>query len=201
MPYFNNDDVYRQFSKEISAKADEQIDKLKEEITSTKEKNINRIKSELHNSIFRGLDLELNELNADFSATMNRVKNEYTRVLMKKRRELLDSIVEEARKKCVKFVESKKYLDFANEKVKHVNKNFCKKEIEFKVKKGDTVMIEAIKNHFDGKYDIKEVNDIEIGGFSAVCYQMGIMTDETIDNKLKEKQLWFYEHSDLAAKQ
>jgi hypothetical protein len=29
---------------------------------------------------------------------------------------------------------------------------------------------------------------------------MGIMADETIDSKLKERQQWFYEHSDLAAK-
>ncbi|MBN2797174.1 MAG: hypothetical protein JXR88_17310 [Clostridia bacterium] len=200
MPYFNNDDVYRQFAKEINTKADAEIDKLTNEIAETKEKNINRIKNELHTSIFRGLDLELNELNADFSANLNRVKNEYTRVLMKRRHELLDSVGKEAREKCLKFVESKDYKDFCNKRIKNISLNFCKKEIEFKIKKGDKVMKEAIDNHFEGKYNVKEVMEIEIGGFSATCYQMGIMVDETIDNKLKERQQWFYEHSDLAAK-
>jgi len=200
MPYFNNDDVYRQFAKEINTKADGEIEKLRKEIDDTKAKNLSRIKNELHSSVFRGLDMELNELNADFSANLNRVKNEYTRVLMKRRHELLDSVGKEARIKCMKFVESKDYKTFCDDKIKKLNKNFCKKEIEFKVKKGDKVMLEAINNHFDGKYNIKEVNEIEIGGFSAICYEMGIMADETIDSKLKERQQWFYEHSDLAAK-
>lgn len=200
MPYFNNDDVYRHFSKEINAKADEEINRLQEQIADTKAKNMKRIKEELHSNIFRALELDLNEMNADFTASMNKVKTEYTKVLMKRRRELLDSIIEEVKKKCLDFVSSKAYVDFAKAKVEKVNKTFCKKEIEFRVKKGDSVMIDAIKKNFDGTYHIKEINEIEIGGFSAICFDMGILTDETIDSKLHEKQQWFYEHSDLAAK-
>lgn len=200
MPYFNNDDVYRHFSKEINAKADEKINRLKEQIANTKAENMKRIKNELHTNIFRALDLDLNEMNADFTASMNKVKTEYTKVLMKRRRELLDAIIDEVRNKCLDFVNSKAYGDFTKEKVKKINKSFCKKEIEFRVKKGDKIMINAIKDNFDGTYHIKEINEIEIGGFSAICFEMGILTDETIDSRLHEKQQWFYEHSDLAAK-
>ena len=201
MPYFNNnDDAYRLFSKDISSKADEEISRLKTEISENKENNIKRIETELHARVFRSLEIDLNDLNADFSANLSRVKNEYTRVLMKKRRDLLDSIVEEARKKSVDFVNSPDYKKFIDTKISNVSERFCKQMVEFRVKKGDKIAVEAIKNNFDGKYEIKEINEIEIGGFSVICFQMGVMLDETIDSRLREKQLWFYEHSDLAAK-
>jgi predicted phosphodiesterase len=97
-------------------------------------------------------------------------------------------------------VNSPDYKKFIDTKISNVNERFCKQTVEFRVKKGDKIVIEAIKGNFDGKYEIKEINEIEIGGFSVVCYQMGVMLDETIDSRLREKQLWFYEHSDLAAK-
>jgi vacuolar-type H+-ATPase subunit E/Vma4 len=200
MPYFNNnDDVYRLFSRDIISKSDEEIEKLKNEIDEKKTRSIKRIETEVHTRIFRSLEIDLSDLNADFSANLSRVKNEYTRVLMKKRRELLDSIVEEVRAKCIKFVESKKYKEFIDKKIKSISEKFCNKAIEFRIKKNDKIVKESIKNHLDVKYEIKEVNEIEIGGFSVVCYEMGVMLDETIDTKLSERQLWFYEHSDLAA--
>lgn len=200
MPDFNNnDDVYRLFSRDIISKSDEEIEKLKNEIDEKKTRSIKRIETEVHTRIFRSLEIDLSDLNADFSANLSRVKNEYTRVLMKKRRELLDSIVEEVRAKCIKFVESKKYKEFIDKKIKSISEKFCNKAIEFRIKKNDKIVKESIKNHLDDKYEIKEVNEIEIGGFSVVCYEMGVMLDETIDTKLSERQLWFYEHSDLAA--
>ncbi|MGD9964245.1 MAG: hypothetical protein AB7E16_02245 [Candidatus Izemoplasmatales bacterium] len=200
MPDFNNnDDVYRLFSRDIISKSDEEIEKLKNEIDEKKTRSIKRIETEVHTRIFRSLEIDLSDLNADFSANLSRVKNEYTRVLMKKRRELLDSIVEEVRAKCIKFVESKKYKEFIDKKIKSISEKFCNKAIEFRIKKNDKIVKESIKNHLDVKYEIKEVNEIEIGGFSVVCYEMGVMLDETIDTKLSERQLWFYEHSDLAA--
>ena len=200
MPYFNNnDDVYRLFSRDIISKSNEEIEKLKTEIDEKKTKSIKRIETEVHTRVFRSLDIDLSDLNADFSANLSRVKNEYTRVLMRKRRELLDSIVEEVRAKCIKFVEGKKYKEFIDKKIKSISEKFCNKAIEFRIKKNDRIVIESIKNNLDVKYEIKEVNEIEIGGFSVICYEMGVMLDETIDTKLSERQLWFYEHSDLAA--
>jgi hypothetical protein len=67
------------------------------------------------------------------------------------------------------------------------------------VKKNDKVVIDAIKDNFKGDFKIKEITEIEIGGFSVICHDLGILIDETIDKKLKERELWFYEHSDLAA--
>jgi len=201
MPYFNNnDDAYRLFSRDILQKADEEINRLKKEISDNKEKNVKRIEAEIHSRVFRNLEIDINDLNADFSANLSRVRNEYTRILMKKRRELLDSIVEAARKKCIEFVSSDKYPNFIDAKLAGISERFDKKSVEFKVRRNDKVAIDMIKNKFEGNYEIKEINEIEIGGFSAICYEMGIMLDETIDARLREKQIWFYEHSDLASK-
>lgn len=201
MPYFNNnEDAYRLFSRDITSNADQKIEKLKKEIEDNKSKNIARIEAELHARVFRGLELDLNDLNADFSSNLSKVRNEYTRVLMTKRKELLDSIVSEARIKLEDYVKTDQYKIYIKNKVDVINEKFSSKKVEFRVKANDKIAIEGIKKNFNGDFSIKEINEIEIGGFSAICFDMGFMLDETIDARLKEKQLWFYEHSDLAAK-
>jgi vacuolar-type H+-ATPase subunit E/Vma4 len=201
MPYFNNnEDAYRLFSREINAQADEKIEALRKEIKENKDRNIRKIENELNSRVSRNLEIDLNDLNADFSANLSKVKNEYTRVLMSKRKEMLDSIVETAKNKCIDFVNGKEYKTFLISKIKEVNERFTEKEVEFRVKKDDSIVKELINKNFNGKYQIKEINEIEIGGFLAICFDKGFMLDETIDSRLKEKRQWFYEHSELAAK-
>lgn len=200
MPYYNREDIYRQFTKEINSQADAQIENLTKQISETKEKNLKRIDSELKSSIFRGMDYELREMNAEHSGNLNRVKTEYSKVLMTEKSKLLDSIISVAKDKCLEFVDTPKYKTLMTKLVKKIGSDFNKKKVEFRVKKADAVLIDIIKNNFKGDFEIKEISEIEIGGFFVICFEAGLMVDETIDHRLDEKQKWFYEHSELAAK-
>jgi vacuolar-type H+-ATPase subunit E/Vma4 len=201
MPYYNNDDLFRTFSKYINEKANEKIDKIKHEIETEKKRSLERIDKEIHQSVFRGLDIELSELNSDFSARMNKVKTEYSKVLMEKRSELLNSIIVEVREKLVNFHQSKGYEKLMKKQLKTLGDDFCSKKVEFRIKRNDDIMKKVIETTYQGKYSIKEIDEIEIGGFSALCFDLGIMTDQTIDTRLQEKKQWLYEHSKLAANQ
>lgn len=201
MPYYNNDDLFRTFSKYINEKANQKIDKIKNEIEQEKSRSLERIDNEIHKNVFRGLDIELSELNSDFSGRMNKVKTEYSKVLMEKRSELLNSIIVEVREKLVDFHQSKDYEKLMVKQLKSLGDNFCSKAVEFRIKRKDKVMKKVIESNYTGKYTIKEIDEIEIGGFSALCFELGIMTDQTIDTRLQEKKQWLYEHSKLAANQ
>ena len=83
--------------------------------------------------------------------------------------------------------------------LKSLEKDFCTEEVEFRIKIKDSVMREVIESNYKGKYKIKERPEIEIGGFSALCFKLGVMTDLTIDTRLAEKKQWLYEHSKLTA--
>jgi len=201
MPYYNNDDLFRTFSKYINEKANQKIDKIRSEIETEKERSLERIDKEIHKSIFRGLDIELSELNSDFSARMNKVKTEYSKVLMEKRSELLNSIIVEVSEKLQDFHKSKSYEKLMKKQLKSLGNDFCSKKVEFRIKRNDEIMKKVIESNYQGKYSINEIDKIEIGGFSALCFDLGIMTDQTIDTRLQEKKQWLYEHSKLAANQ
>ncbi|MFW5888892.1 MAG: V-type ATP synthase subunit E [Bacillota bacterium] len=199
MPYYNNDDLFRYFTNYIQEKANKKIEKLKQEIAEEKERSVEQIRHEQKKNIFRGLDLELSDLNSEYKSRMNKVRTEYSKELMEKRSELLNSIISEVQAKLVDFVKTDKYKKLVKKQLKSLEKDFCSKEVEFRIKINDEVVKAAIENNYQGNFKIKEVPEIEIGGFSALCFKLGVMTDFTIDTRLNEKKQWLYEHSKLAA--
>ncbi|QWC00058.1 hypothetical protein KHQ88_00365 [Mycoplasmatota bacterium] len=201
MPYYNNDDLFRYFSKYINEKADQKINQLKEEIEQEKKRSIERVDKELHNKIFRGLDIELSELNSDFASKMNLVKTEYSKDIMEKRSQLLSSIIHEVQEKLVGFHKTKPYESLMKKQIQKIASDFCTEEVEFRIMKNDHTMKKIIEENYKGTYTIKEISELEIGGFSVLCFKLGVMTDQTIDTRLEQKKQWLYEHSKLAASQ
>lgn len=201
MPFYNNDNLFRYYSKYINDKADERIEKIKLEIESEKKRALERIEDEVRKRINRNLEVELTELNSEFKLNLTKVKTEYSKVIMEKRTELLNTIVQDVYDKLKTFYKTKEYEKLMIKKIEQLSSDFCKDKIEFRVMEKDTVLKKVIKEHYKGSYKIKEINEIEIGGFSALCFEMGIMTDQTIDTRLNEKRQWLFEHSKLAASQ
>jgi len=98
MPYFEND-VFLYFKKEIEEAANEKIAELKKEIEETKNKHLKQVEDEIRDTVTRVIDTELNEINVDFSAAMNRIKTSTHQEIIKKKQELLDSIITELKKR------------------------------------------------------------------------------------------------------
>lgn len=201
MPFNNNEDLFRYYSKYINDKANEKIDKIKKEIEAEKKQSLARIDDEVHKKIFRNLEIELSELNSEFKLDLNKVKTEYSKELMEKRTKLLNTIVDEVSDKLSGFHKTKTYEKMMVKQMQRLATDFCKGEVEFRIMKDDSVIKKVIKEHYQGKHVIKEDAKIEIGGFSALCFDMGVMTDQTIDTRLEEKRQWLFEHSKLAASQ
>lgn len=201
MPFYNNDNLFRYYSSYINEKANDKIERIKDEIEDEKKRSLARIDDEVHKRIFRNLEIELSEINSEFKLNLSRVKTEYSKVLMERRTDLLHSIVEDVTNQLSDFHKTKAYEKLMVKKVKRLSLSFCKEAVEFRVMKNDSVIKDIIKEHFKGSYKIKEISEIEIGGFSALCFALGIMTDQTIDTRLDEKRQWLFEHSKLAANQ
>ncbi|MBN2877815.1 MAG: V-type ATP synthase subunit E [Bacilli bacterium] len=200
MPYFEND-IFQYFKKEIEDAANEKIKALEDEIETTKQKNLERIEQDVRDNVDRVIDTELNEINVEFSATMNRIKTQAHQEVIKKKQELLDSIISEVKTKCLEFVKSSQYKKTMSEMIRKIDKEFCGDEFLFKIKQTDKVLETIIKEQYSRTYKIEKVDTIEIGGFIGVCTKKGILTDQTIDSTLEEAKIRFYENSKLAVKQ
>ncbi len=200
MPYFEND-IYLYFKKEIEDSANAKIDKLKKEIEETKNKNLKHIEDEVRDTVNKVIDTELNEINVDFSATMNRIKTNAHQEIIKKKQGLMDSIIAEVKQRLMVFVETKQYEKSMRELIKRIEVEFCGDNFLFRIRKNDAVLEKLITTEYTKKYQLEKVESIEIGGFIGICTQKGILTDQTIDNKLEEARIKFYENSKLAIKQ
>lgn len=200
MPYYE-DEVFRYFKKEILEAGNEKIDKLKKEIEAIKEKQLHIIDEEIHDSVFKAMQIELNELSLDYSAQLNRLKLSTHQKLIMKKRELMDSVLLVVHNQLKSFTKTVVYKDRMKLIIKKINKTFSGDNMLFKIKKNDDVMKEIIASNFKSGYKIEEVKSIVLGGFIAVCKEKGILTDQTVDAKLEEKRIWFNQKMKFAIKE
>lgn len=194
------DDMYQYFKKEIEDSANKKIEALEALIESIKTEQISILEEELNDTIKKAKDNELNEMNVEYSAALNRIKVNSHKEIIKKKRDLMESVLLEVKNKLLKFVSTDDYKEKMIFLIKKIDKDFCGTEIIFKIMKKDKVLKEIIKNNFSNKYKIIEDDFIKIGGFIAICNEKGILTDQSIDSSLEEKRKWFYENSKFAIK-
>lgn len=199
MPIFQNN-VYQYFQKEIEEAGNKKVEKLVSEIDSLKSQNLRNIQEEIADTITRTKENELNEMNLEYSAALNRIKVESHKKVIKKKRDLLESVLLEVKNKLLNFVKTENYKEKMKFLIKKIDKDFCGDQISFKLKKGDQILTSIIKENFKNKFRIIEDERIEIGGFIAVCDKKGILTDQTIDSNLEERKRWFLKTSKLAIK-
>ncbi|MBU1145256.1 MAG: hypothetical protein KJ971_05310 [Firmicutes bacterium] len=200
MEFISNDQLFKYFELEISTSMTKQINKLTQEIKDVKEQALKTINEELKDSISHALTLELKELKTNHSFEINKINVENGHKLMKKRQELLENVFQEVFNKLLVFSTSSQYSDLMKSKIKELNNVFLKSYAIFKIKKADDLLAKVIKENYNGKFEIQENFEIELGGFIASCSEMGIETDETIDYRLNDKKEWFYENSNLYIK-
>ena len=111
MPFLQGD-VLEYFSKEIRESAEQEMNKLRSEIENTKKKQVKEIEDRVKDTVNKVLNIELNEINTEFSATMNRIKTSAHQEVIRKKHELLDSILLTVRDRCIKFSKTKEYQSY-----------------------------------------------------------------------------------------
>lgn len=198
---FHESDIFLYFKKEIEDSANQKIKELQREIEATKKKTLDRIEEEVRDNANRVIDTELNEINADFSASMNRIKTQVHQEIIKRKLSLLDTIIDEVKQKCLAFVKTDQYRKNMELLVKKIDDEFCGDDFVFQIKKNDKILEAVIKDYFSKSHTLEKVDTIEIGGFIGICTKKGILTDQTIDNKLERARTKFFENSKLAINQ
>ena len=199
MPYFENN-VYLYFKKEITESANEKIKQLKEEIEEYKKDSLKKMEAEIKENMDKIVETEINELNQEFSAAMNRIKIKTHQEIIKKKHELLDLIISNVKDKCLTFVKTKKYQLNMESLIANIENKFCGDHFLFKISRNDKLLEKTIKEKYKKSYKIEKVDTIKIGGFVGICTKKGILTDQTIDNKLEEARKRFFEKSKLTTK-
>ena len=200
MPYYE-DEVFRYFRREIEESANKDLKELREQIDSAKSAQLARINEEVQEAIYRANEVELNEINLEHSAQVNRIRTASHKEIIKRKRDLIDSVLLDVEKKWVQFVSTKQYQNKMIALVKHIDKTFCGQSMLFRIKKNDEVMKTIIEENFKSNPEVQEDEKIRIGGFIAVCKDKNILTDQSIDYRLEQKKKWFHQNLKFVIKE
>lgn len=200
MDYYSNDQLYKYFEAEIRQNASKQMEALQKQIADNKAREINKVKEDLQESIDRKLKADLKELDTDHSYEVNRITQDNSRKLMKRRQELLEDVFSKTEAKLVEFTKTDAYGALMKAKIDALADRFSGCTTRFGIRKDDSICEKAIKANFHHDLKIETDPAIEIGGFSLLCEKMGIEIDETMDTRLSDQKEWFYENSNLYVK-
>ena len=192
------ENVLQYFQKEIEESANEKIVELEKDIETIKSRQLKLLKEEIDDTITRAKENEINEMNVEHSAKLNRIKVGVNKEIIKRKRDLMESVLLDVTNKLLEFVKSDDYKEKMMFLIKKIDSEFCGDSIEFQVKRNDKVIKNLIKINFTQTHTIVEDEAIQLGGFRAVCLKKGIMTDQTVDASLEERKIWFFQHSKLS---
>lgn len=186
------------FKDEIKRVSNIEIEQIEDEISEIRSMSIQSMEQDALHIARIQLEQEMRELTSEHAIQLSKTHEETNRKLMKKRRELSDSIFQEAVQQIKDFTQGKEYGDYLVDKARALADGTYG-HVVFYVGKRDEAFLSAICKAYgdcDGAMD----PDIRIGGLRMECEDKGLVVDETFDTGIDEQRDWFYTNSGLFIK-
>lgn len=188
------------FEEEIQRVSNIQIKELDHEIDTIRKETIANLEEEAQNEAGLLRDSELREMQSDFAIQASRLREEQSRKLMQKRRELNEEIFTEVKKQLLAFCESDRYEPMLIEKLTACAKQYANKNVDIHIAPKDEAYRKTMEKAYGKGCNIICDDQILIGGFLLNYKEDGIVIDETLDTALDDQREWFFANSGLFIK-
>lgn len=183
------------FLETIKKYAEEQKNMMKEEIEAFREEQLRRANEEGTVAAYSFIQKEKSEYNSLLSKERSLKETAVKHKLFEKRKEMVDYIFDEARKKIVSYTESGKYSKYMNTTAVKLKKFIKDKKAVIYISPKDNEYENMILDVFSANCEIVCDNTIELGGIRCYCEELSIVADETLDSKFSDCQRWFVNNS------
>lgn len=197
MGYFNEDQLQKYFQKAIDAKANEKIAQLRAEIDKLYDRGIKKVKEDVQIKKQLEVSKALKDVQVEYQDKINSIGFRYDESLISERKKMTDYIFDEVTKELNDFIKTKKYEDLMSKKILKIVDKHEKDPIKFLIKTNDNVLADFLVKKYKNVYPFDYSNKIKLGGFVATISTQKIEYDETIDSKLEDRRIWFYQNSNL----
>lgn len=197
MGYFNEDQLQKYFQKAIDAKANEKIAQLRAEIDKLYDRGIKKVKEDVQIKKQLEVSKALKDVQVEYQDKINSIGFRYDESLISERKKMTDYIFDEVTKELNDFIKTKKYEDLMSKKIQKIVDKHEKDPIKFLIKTNDNVLADFLVKKYKNVYPFDYSNKIKLGGFVATISTQKIEYDETIDSKLEDRRIWFYQNSNL----
>jgi len=196
MQYNTIEELEAYFNEEIKRVSSKEISEIEAEIEAIRKKVISELEENAKTNAKIIIDQETKEMESDHAISISRLQDENNRKLIIYRKELTTSLFDEVTTKLKAFSETSEYGELMMKKIKAQSGKHQGRAVISVALKDEKLLPELLRN-YEGEVEGKVDPVIELGGFSMMFENEGVVLDETFDSTLKDEKEKFYSTSNL----
>lgn len=185
------------FLKAIEKYAEEQRTKLQTEARSHRDSELSKAEDEGLREAYVLIQKKMSDIKTDIASELSRAENASRKKIFLRRREIEDSVFEDVRKKLDSFTAAPEYKKMLEKSAAEVAAALGADDVVIFVRQQDMKYKSDIERAFGRKCQVSPSEDIAVGGIIGQSRSLGLLADETLDNRLLQQHEWFCESSGL----
>lgn len=196
MEYNTNDQLRTYFIKQIQTISEQEISKVKSEIERITQKKLAEIQASAKLRADLMLQQETKLLTSEHSLNISRLTEQNNKKKMMMREQLIEDLFNTIKNKLQDYSKTEAYREGFTKGVQKATKQYPYNGL-LHVKTADFELANnAIKN-LSASLQVVEDESIVLGGFLLEFTEAALVVDETLDAKLYDEMISFYENPEL----
>lgn len=196
----NKEQVFLYIRDEIEKIADQEEKQILEEAKALEKEAYAQMEAEAKKDAKRQLEKELAAISSKASIDAAANLEQRTKKLVEKRDELVKNIFEQAKNKLIAFVESDEYKDYLINHIQKIGQEYQMTGCILNLRKEDMKYQKELVKAYGFDIEVKDNNQIHLGGFIIENPVTHVVCDETLETALENQKDWFYKTSGLMIK-
>lgn len=193
----NEQQILDYFRNEIERESKEEAESILKETEKIREEALEKIKHQASIDANAKMNREIDEIILENKKEISQMQRETNEKLILRRQKLQNEIFDICKEKLLDFTKSNEYFAFLEKEIANLPEEIYEGSLVIKIAKKDEDTFKKLASQF--KNEVKFVIDgqISIGGFIATNQEMGLIIDNSLDDRLEEQKEWFWNHSGL----
>jgi vacuolar-type H+-ATPase subunit E/Vma4 len=179
----------------IIGQAEQEAKELREKATATYQREVKQFENELLDGMFGRIQAKASRIRQDSVTAAAREELEARRALLNHRAELTERVFSAVAERLRAYAKTEEYAQAALKAAEKLKARFAGADATVYVAAGDRLLGEKLAAVFGGR--LETADDIELGGFRLLSPALGVLLDETLDEKLAEQKPGFLESCGL----
>lgn len=185
------------FLNAIEKYAEEQRTKLQTEARSYRKQELSKAEDEGLREAYVMIQKKMADVKTEISSELSRAENASRKKIFMRRNEIEKSVFDDVEKKVAEFTKSSDYRKMLEDFAKSISSALCADDVTLFVRAEDLKYKAEIEKAFGRNCEIRQSDDIVLGGMFGQSRSLGLLCDETLDSRLQQQHEWFCEHSGL----
>ncbi len=192
------EDKLKKFEAVVVKEATKKKQKCLEEIDQYKEEELARADNAVLSQAYTLIQQKIAEIKAENLRRVSKKELELRQDLLTVRSELMRSVFDGVAAKLGAFTESPAYSQYLADGVRKAAASGGIGEWTVCVREKDLAFADALKKAAGFPCKVEAAQDIQLGGFKLLCYEKGVVIDESFDSLLADERAYFRRSSGLS---